>query len=122
MAMALEDLRATGIGERPISADYRARLVKIMLDRPKTAQIFQVGDIDMPIVDLVAALPQEIADHVLARPFRAAGAAARDQIPRGRELRANTSVARTSAFLPGIDGVHLVRVAPCLSRNRAVPT
>jgi hypothetical protein len=65
-----------------------------MLDRPKTAQIFQLVDIDMPIVDLVAAPPQEIADHVLARPFGAAGRGDRDQIPGGRKLRVETGVDR----------------------------
>ncbi len=44
-----------------------------MLDRPVTAQVLQVANIDMPVVHLIAAAAQEIADHVLARPFRAAG-------------------------------------------------
>jgi hypothetical protein len=49
----------------------------------------------MPVVDLVAALTQEIADHVLARTFGAAGRGYSDKILRGCELRVKT----------GIDGV-----------------
>ena len=44
-----------------------------MLDRPEAAQILQILYVDMPVVDLVAACAQEIADHVLARSFGAAG-------------------------------------------------
>jgi hypothetical protein len=44
-----------------------------MLDRAEAAQIFQDVEVDVPVVDLVATRPQQIADHVLARPFSAAG-------------------------------------------------
>ena len=71
-----------------------------MLDRAEAAQILQIVDIDMPVVDLVAALAQEIADHVLARPLRAAGRGNRDKIPGGRKLRVEI----------GVDGVE----DPCL--------
>ena len=63
-----------------------------MLDRAEAAQILQVVDVDMPVVDLVAALAQQIADHVLARPFGAAGRGYRDEIPGGRQLRVETGV------------------------------
>src|SRR6266849_8850088 len=43
-----------------------------MLDRAEAAQILEIVDVDMPVVDLVAALPQQIPDHVLARPLGAA--------------------------------------------------
>ena len=59
---------------------------------PKPRRSFKIVDIDMPVVDLVAALPQEIADHVLARPFRAAGRGNRDKIPCGRKLRVEIGV------------------------------
>jgi len=44
-----------------------------MRDRAKSAQVLQFVEVDMPIVHFVAALAQEIADHVLARSFGAAG-------------------------------------------------
>ena len=53
----------------------------------------------MPVVDLVAALAQEIADHVLARPFGAAGRGNRDKIPGGRQLRVETGVDGIEDFL-----------------------
>ena len=66
-----------------------------MLDRAEAAQVLQIIDIDVPVVDLVAAPAQEIADHVLARTFGAAGRGNRDKIPGGGELRIET----------GIDGI-----------------
>lgn len=66
-----------------------------MLDWTEAAQILQILDIDMPVVDLIAALAQQIADHVLARPFGAAGRGNRDKIPGRRKLRVKA----------GIDGV-----------------
>src|SRR3954454_18369975 len=44
-----------------------------MFDWSEAAQVFQLIDFDMPVVDLVAALAQQIADHVLARSFRTSG-------------------------------------------------
>src|ERR1700724_1839661 len=81
-----------------------------MLDRAKAAQVFQIGDIDMPVVDLVAALPQEIADHVLARTLGTAGRGNCNKIPRGGELRVETGVDGIEYPLPGIDSVHGVMV------------
>ena len=66
-----------------------------MLDRSKAAQILQFIGVDMPVVHLIAALAQEIADHVLTRPFGAAGRGDRDEIPGSRELRVEA----------GIDGI-----------------
>ena len=66
-----------------------------MLDRAEATQILEIIDIDMPVVDLIAAPAQQLADHVLARTFRAAGRGNRDKIHRGGELRVE----------PGIDGV-----------------
>jgi len=76
--------------------------------RAEAAQIPEIVDIDMPIVDLVAALPQEIADHVLARPFRAAGRRNRDKVSCGRKLRIEIGVDRIKDSLLGFDGVHSV--------------
>ena len=90
-----------------------------MLDRAEAAQILQIVDIDMPVVDLVAALAQEIADHVLARPLRAAGRGYRDKIPCGRKLRVEIGVDGVEDFLPGIDGVHLRHVSRCRFQNRS---
>src|ERR1700687_4943250 len=81
-----------------------------MLDRAKAAQVSQIVDVDMPVVDLVAALPQEIADHVLARTFGAARRGDCDKIPRGGELRVETGVDGIEDLLPGIDSVHYVIV------------
>src|SRR5260370_20708687 len=81
-----------------------------MLDRAKAARVFQIVDIDMPVVDLVAALPQEIADHVLARTFGTAGRGNCNKIPRGGELRVETGVDGIKDPLPGIDSVHCVIV------------
>ncbi len=84
-----------------------------MLDRAEAAQILEVVDIDMPVVDLVAALAQEIADHVLARPFRAAGRGNRDKIPGGGKLRVETGVDGVEDLLSGIDGVHFRHCSRC---------
>ena len=81
-----------------------------MLDRAKAPQVFQIVDIDMPVIDLVAALPQEIADHVLARTFGTAGRGNGDKIPCGGELRVETGVDGIEDPLPGIDSVHCVIV------------
>ena len=77
-----------------------------MLDRAEAAQILQIVDVDMPVVDLIAALAQEIADHVLARPFGAAGRGDRDEIPRRRKLRVEAGIDGVEDFLLRI-GVHV---------------
>ena len=95
VAMALHDQRPSRVTRRPIGADDGARLGKIMFDRPKAAQILQIVDVDMPIVDLVGALAQEIGDHILAWSLRAPYRGYRDQVPRGGEL----------GFKSGVDGI-----------------
>lgn len=70
-----------------------------MLDRTKTAQILQILDVDMPVVDFIAALPQEIADHVLAWPLGAAGRGDRDEIPRRCQLRVKAGIDGVEDFL-----------------------
>src|SRR5690348_18453763 len=67
-----------------------------MLDRTEAAQILEIIDIDVPVVDLVAALPQQVADHVLTRTFRTARARDRDEIACRGELRVKSCV----------DGIH----------------
>src|SRR5882762_4813347 len=79
-----------------------------MLDRAEAAQILQLVDIDMPVVDLVATLPQEIADHVLARSFRAAGRGNRNKIPRRGKLRVEAGIDGVEDSLLGVCGVHCV--------------
>jgi hypothetical protein len=63
-----------------------------MLDRPKPAQILQILDVDMPIINLVAALAHEIADHVLTRTFGAPRTRDRHEIPGGGELRIEAGI------------------------------
>lgn len=63
-----------------------------MLDRAESAQISEIVEIDVPVVDLVAALAQQIADHVLARPLGAAGRGDRDEGLRRRKLRIESLV------------------------------
>ena len=89
-----------------VGSDHGARPGKIMLDRAEAAQILEVVDVDMPVVDLVAALAQEIADHVLARPFRAAGRGDRDEIACGGQLRVEAGIDGVEDFLLGIESVH----------------
>ena len=91
-----------------------------MLDRAEAAQVLQVVDIDRPVVDLVAALPQQIADHVLARTFRAAGGGNRDKIPRGGKLRVEIGINRIKDFSLGI-GVHCVTVPVVAFRIAGMP-
>src|SRR5260370_33251016 len=79
-----------------------------MLDRAEATQVFQIVEIDMPDGDLAAALPQEIADHVLARTFGTAGRGNCNKIPRDGELRGDTGVDGIEHPLPGIDSVHCV--------------
>ncbi len=73
VAMPLHDQRFACLGLRTVGTDHRARPGEIVLDRAEAAQILEVVDIDMPVVDLVAARAQEVADRVLARPSRATG-------------------------------------------------
>src|SRR6266478_304402 len=77
-----------------------------MLDRTETAQIPEVVEIDVPVVDLVTALTQEIADHVLARSLRTAGGRNRYKIPGRRKLRVEIGVDCIENSSPGIAGVH----------------
>src|SRR5438132_12488113 len=70
-----------------------------MFDRAKAAQVLQILDVDMPVVDLIAALAQEIAEHVLARPFGAAGRGNRNEIPCRRQLRIKAGVNGVEDFL-----------------------
>ena len=77
-----------------------------MLDRAEAAQILEIIDIDVPVVDLVAALAQQIADHVLARTFGAAGRGNCDKIPGGGELRVETGIDGVEDFACGIVGTH----------------
>src|SRR4051794_33011919 len=79
-----------------------------MLDRTEAAQVFQVIDIDVPVVDLVAAPAQEIADHVLARTLGPTGRGNRDKFPCGGELRVETGVDGVEDFAFDIVGVHRV--------------
>jgi hypothetical protein len=60
----------------------------------------------MPIVHLIAALAQEVADHVLARPLRAAGRGDGDEIARGRELCVEAGIDGIEDSLLGIAEVH----------------
>jgi hypothetical protein len=90
-----------------------------MLDRAEAAQILQIVDIDMPVVDLVAAPAQQIADHVLARPLRAAGRGYRDKILCRGKLRVKTGVDGVENPLLGIDGVHFRHLSSrCRFQNR----
>src|SRR5258708_6211200 len=79
-----------------------------MLDRAKAAQILEIIDVNAPVVDLVAALAQEIADHVLARTFRAASRGNRDKIPCGGELRVETGIDGVEDLAFDIVGTHRV--------------
>ena len=71
-----------------------ASLGEIVLDRAKAAQILEVLDIDVPIVDFVAAFAQEVGHHVLARAFRAARGRNRDKIAGRRQLRVKIGIDR----------------------------
>jgi hypothetical protein len=93
--MALQDQRFSGGCRSVISADDGSRLGEIVLDRAIAAQVLQIVEIDMPVVDLIAPFAQEISDHVLAWAFRATGRGNCDKIAGGRKLRVET----------GIDGI-----------------
>src|SRR3977135_915992 len=104
--MPLKDQRPSGIGWGPVSADHGARLGEIMLDRSEAAQVLQVVEVDMPVVDLVAALAQEIADHILAWSLRAAGGGNCDKIPCRLQLGVEPGVNRVENPLPVIPSTH----------------
>ena len=78
-----------------------------MRDRAVAAQVFQIVDIDVPVVDFIAAPAQEIADHVLARPLRAAGRGDGDEVGRGGELRVEAAIYGVEDALLGV-GIHCV--------------
>ena len=122
VAMPLQDQRFAGVMLRTVGADHGAGFRKIMLDRAETAQILQLLDIDMPVVDLVTAPAQQIADHVLARPLRAADRGYGDKLPGGRKLRVETGIDRVEDFLPGIGGVHASRSRCCFQNCSRVNT
>src|SRR5229473_2189900 len=82
-----------------------------MLDRAEAAQFPEIVDVDVPIVDLIAALTQEIADHVLARPFGATDGWDRDKIFRCRKLRIESGIDRIQNSLTGIADIHRVVVS-----------
>jgi len=63
-----------------------------MPDRAKAAQVLQIVEVDMPIVHFIAALAQEVADHILARSFGAAGRGNGDEIACGGKLRVETRI------------------------------
>src|SRR5947209_17136266 len=117
--MALQDQRLSANCSRPVGADHGTRLGEVMLDRTEAAQIFQLVEVDMPIVDLVAALPQEIAHHVLAWAFRAASRRNRDKVPCGRKLRVEICVDSVDNSLMGVGGVHFAAVPLSLLESRA---
>src|SRR6266849_11056600 len=90
-----------------------------MLDRAEAAQIPDIVDVDMPVVDLVAALPQEIADHVLAWPLGAAGGGYSHKIPCGRKLRIETGIDGIEDFPLGIANIHrvIVPILCCIAKT-----
>ena len=92
-----------------------------MFDRAEAAQILQIVDIDMPVVDLIAALAQEVADHVLARPLRATGRGYRDKITCGCKLRLEIGVDGVENPLLGIDGDHFSHCPLSLSESQPPP-
>ena len=87
-----------------------------MFNRAEAAQVFQGIEIDAPVVDLIAAPAQEIADHVLARPFRAAGGRYSDKVHGGRKLRVEIGVDGIED-LSAIGSVHGV-TSCCRFQNR----
>ena len=92
-----------------------------MLDRAETSQILEVVDVDMPVVDFVASLAQQIGDHVLARPFRAAGRRYRDEIPRGGQLRVEAGVDGIQDLLFDIAGVFACIAIPWILLRETAP-
>jgi hypothetical protein len=89
-----------------------------MLDRAEAAQILQIVDIDVPVIDFVAALAQEVSDHVLAWPFGTPGRGYCDKIPGGRELGVETGFDGIEDLLSAIDGVHFRHCFRCCFQNR----
>src|SRR3954451_135158 len=118
VAMALQDQRVACVARRPIGADHRAGFREIMFNRAEAAQIFQIVDIDMPIIDLVIALPQKVADHVLARSFRAARGRNCDKISRGCKLRVEVVVNGGENPLFGVVVNHFRLFRSSLSESR----
>src|SRR3981081_2916151 len=92
-----------------------------MLDRSEAAHILQIVDLDMPVIDLITALPQQIADHVLTRAFGAAGGGNRHEIPGGGTLGVKVGVHRIEDFLLCVGGGHRTPVLQSLSESQACP-
>jgi hypothetical protein len=57
-----------------------------MLDRTEAAQFFQVIDIDVPVIDFIATLPQQVAHHILTRALRSPRARDCGKLPCGFDL------------------------------------
>jgi hypothetical protein len=66
-------------------------------------------------------LPQQVADHVLARPFRATGRGYGDKLLRGRKLRVEIGIDCIKDFSLGIDWLHLVRLPVVAFRIASPP-
>src|ERR1700733_7569611 len=92
-----------------------------MLDRAEAAQVLEIVKVDVPVVDLIAAPAQQIADHVLTRAFSAAGRGNRDKIPCGGELRVETGIDGVEDFAFDIVGTHRV-AAPIDVRSNHIWT
>src|SRR3954453_16616996 len=92
-----------------------------MLDRAEPPQIPELVDVDMPVIDLIAALPQQIAHHILTRAFGAPGGGDRDEITGDGKLGVETGIDRIEDFSLGIGGVHGVTGPIVAFRIASVP-
>ncbi len=81
-----------------------------MLDRAEAAQALQIIDIDVPVIDLVTTLSQEVTDHILARPFRATRRGDCDEIARRRQL--GVEMASTASRILRLISVTLMASMP----------
>src|SRR5688572_18344910 len=75
----------------------------------------------MPVVDLIAALAQEIADHVLAWSLRTTGRGDRDEVACSRKLRVKTGIDGVQDFSLGI-GIHshCCSLILCVGRSKHI--
>ncbi len=72
--MALQNQRAPADARRPVAGDHREGAGEIDVDRREARQMRDIGQLDLPMIDVEAARPQRRRHEILGRRLLAAQA------------------------------------------------